>query len=68
MSARAFLRGHPVVYRNRWEYEDGPSISIERACTRCGMMPVNGHDACLGKIPGVTSACCGHGKEPGFII
>ena len=74
MTARAFIRGHPVVYHSEWEYGDGVPISEDRACTRCRRMPVNGHDACLGEIPGVTSvtsvtsACCWHGKEPGFII
>lgn len=68
MVARAFIRGHPIVFQDGWEYLDGVSISVERACTRCKRMPVDGHDACLGELPGVTSACCGHGKEPGFII
>jgi hypothetical protein len=26
-----------------------------------------GHDACLGHLPGVVSACCGHGKGRGWI-
>lgn len=35
---------------------------IERPCARCGRLPTkDGHDACLGAIPGVTNACCGHG-------
>lgn len=68
MTARAFQRGHPIIFRDQWEYEDGVPITVEKACTRCKRMPVDGHDACLRTIPGVTSACCGHGKESGFII
>jgi len=49
MTAMAFQRGHPIIFRNQWEYMDG-------------------HDACLGLIPEITSACCGHGKESGFSI
>ena len=26
-----------------------------------------GPDPCLGMLPGVTSACCGHGEEAGYI-
>ncbi len=66
MVARAFQRGQPIVFHNQWEYLDGVPITVERACSRCERMPVNGHDACLGTIPGVTSACCGHGKESSF--
>jgi hypothetical protein len=27
-----------------------------------------GDDPCLGRLPGVINACCGHGREPGFLI
>ena len=68
MTVRASIRGHSVVYHDRWEYEDGTPIDVERACSHCKRMPVNGHDACLGELPGIMSACCGHGKESGFAI
>lgn len=33
-----------------------------RGCISCGAMPTAaGHDACLGALPDVVSACCGHG-------
>ena len=57
-------RGHKTTYRNNeWIYFDtGESISKKRPCIRCGKMPTpEGYDACLGYIPGVISACCGHG-------
>ncbi len=31
-------------------------------CAACGQLPTpEGHDACLGTLPGVWNACCGHG-------
>jgi hypothetical protein len=40
-----------------------------RACPRCGEMPTKeGHDACLGHIPDVRYACCGHGIDKPYII
>jgi len=65
MSARAFKRGHMIAFLSQWVYSDNKTpISTERPCIRCGMMPTTeGYDACLGYIPGVTSACCGHGVE-----
>lgn len=33
-------------------------------CKRCGKDPdKNGHDYCLGTLPGVMNACCGHGED-----
>lgn len=49
----------------------------EMICEKCGGLrgmgytdPKTGeefHDHCLGKLPGVISACCGHGGE-GYIL
>lgn len=71
MTASSHCRGNPVCYNfttNKWEYGDGVAFEDEpdRPCIRCGKKPTKeGHDACLGHIPGVKSACCGHGvSEP----
>lgn len=41
----------------------------ERACAQCGKHPTaEGHDACLGELPGVSFACCGHGVGLGYIV
>lgn len=33
-------------------------------CPECGMArEANGHDPCLGELPGVKFACCGHGGK-----
>jgi hypothetical protein len=64
-------RGHKITYkRNRWVYSDtGESISKERPCIRCGKLPtLDGHDACLGYVPGVVSVCCGHGVTNKILI
>ncbi len=38
-------------------------------CVKCGKLPTKeGHDACLGTLPGVTDACCGHGVTESYII
>ena len=71
-------RGHGI-YSN-WGYDEN---SIEhytdtdeivdpkhpRPCTRCGKLPDEcGRDACLGDLPGVQAACCGHGVEDPYIL
>lgn len=72
MATRSYLKGHEIEwFEGRWVYSDNkqPSINengeyIERECARCGMeSTVEGHDACLGTLPGVENACCGHGIE-----
>lgn len=71
MTAKAYKRGWPIIfYDNKWIYADsGESIKIERPCIRCGKMPtLEGHDACLGTIPNVIAACCGHGVEKPYTI
>ena len=72
MAVHAFKRGHKIIYLTckGWIYADtGKSIETERPCKKCGKMPTKeGYDACLGFIPNVKSACCGHGVEEGYII
>lgn len=47
---------------------DGPR-EPDMPCVRCGEMPTKeGYDACLGSLPGVFAACCGHGVEEGYIL
>lgn len=61
-------RGHVIVKdeRGRWVYkEDGTLVSgdPDRACGHCGEPNTpEGHDACLGTLPSVANACCGHGS------
>ena len=63
------LRGHKIEYVNgEWIYSDtkGPTVDTwqDRPCGICGKFPTEeGHDACLGTLPGVMNACCGHGDN-----
>ena len=66
LSVTCHTRGHLAVYdweACKWLYADTlESTDVERPCVRCGKMPTEeGYDACLGYLPGVKSACCGHG-------
>lgn len=61
------LRGHPIELRDgEWYYVDTgePTATTwrDRPCGHCGLPNRDdGHDACLGELPGVVNACCGHG-------
>ena len=38
-------------------------------CVKCGKLPTKeGYDPCLGTLPGVIDACCGHGVKEAYII
>lgn len=70
MTANSYDRGWLIVWRGSlWVYADtGERVIGSRSCCRCGRAPTSeGHDACLGHIEGVTSACCGHGVEEPYI-
>lgn len=61
----SYSRGHQITYRfNQWLYTDTmePIKNNERSCIKCECYPdTQGHDACLGNLAGISSACCGHG-------
>jgi len=65
------LRGHDIFYlKNEWFYTDTkePTEGNERSCGHCGKhRTIDGHDDCLGTLPGVKNACCGHGDIKKFI-
>ena len=59
-------RGHSIILVNdAWVYADTNELVSEnpnRECGHCGLSNTpEGHDACLGTLPGVSNACCGHG-------
>jgi len=49
----------------QWVYADDLTprdTQPRRACPHCGRLPTaEGHDGCLGELPDVEDACCGHG-------
>lgn len=61
------LKGHPIIFiNNEWLYIDTKQPTVdtwkERPCFKCGRQNTQkGHDACLGTLPGIMNACCGHG-------
>ena len=68
----SYQRGHLIIFDIKnwiWRYKDGVPAIIQRPCVRCGRMPMaEGHDACLGTLPGVKHACCGHGVEESITV
>ena len=65
MSITSYLRGHPIIFKNGeffYQNTNTPTIGNERPCGYCGKENTkNDHDGCLGTLPGVINACCGHG-------
>lgn len=67
MAARGNLRGHPIYWDGeQYRYEDDNTPTVtghkERDCDKCRLPNrKDGHDACLGELPSVMNACCGHG-------
>lgn len=46
-------------------YEDGKQVKDypDRPCGHCGLKNTpEGHDGCLGVLPNMMNACCGHGE------
>jgi hypothetical protein len=66
--AKSYLRGHEIEYlNNEWVYSDTKQSTVqtyaERPCGYCGKtQTTEGHDGCLGTLPGIMNACCGHGQ------
>lgn len=63
------LRGHAIYFDGQeFRYSDNHQSTIEtwkdRPCGHCGLHnTMEGHDGCLGTLPGVLNACCGHGVD-----
>ena len=60
-------RGHPIEHyaKGLWVYSDTkePVAGYNRPCGNCGQMRTpEGYDACIGTLPNVMNACCGHGE------
>lgn len=63
MTVRSRWRGHAIEHPG-WIYSNTgePVEGTQRPCGHCQRPPTaNDHDACLGTLPGVANACCGHG-------
>ena len=48
---------------------DEAGASVERPCVQCGQLAApDGPDPCLGLLPDVKAACCGHGVEEPYVV
>ncbi len=61
-------RGHKIkLKKGVWLYNDTNKPvrdNINISCGFCGRPKTKeGYDACLGTIPGIMNACCGHGNN-----
>lgn len=73
---KSYLKGHEIeLINNVWHYSDTKTPTVidgkyqERPCGHCGKPNTEeGHDGCLGLLPGVINACCGHGTDEGYIM
>jgi len=68
---KSHSRGHEIYHDgNDWRFSDtGEIATTDRPCAKCGEGPTpEGYDPCLGYVPGVTSACCGHGVEEPYVM
>lgn len=75
---KSTFRGHSIIWDGAaWLYADTkepiPGYSGEsRPCNKCGAnewTQTAGYDECLGKLPGVVHACCGHGdRDAAYIV
>lgn len=69
MPATSHHRGNPTYFDEaigEWRYSDNHELvkdtHRERPCGHCGEpRTAEGHDPCIGTLPGVMNACCGHG-------
>jgi len=69
VTAKSNIRGHEIEEVNgQWVFSDTkePTITTwkSRNCNNCNKdFPSNDHDPCIGNLPGVMNACCGHGID-----
>lgn len=80
MAAKSYFRGWPTVWvggkGGYWIYKDTrerlPATGGKvRPCKKCNKMFPLGEgevDPCLGVLPGVDNACCGHGIREKYYI
>ena len=68
MANKEYLRGHQIEFiDDEFVYCDTKESTAdtwkERPCGHCGLWNTpEDHDGCLGTLPGLMNACCGHGN------
>ena len=71
--ATSFYRGHKIFFADGlWCYSDNMQpvrYDKNRQCRKCNECNTKeGHDFCLGTLPGLMNACCGHGRKQAAYI
>ena len=70
----SYWRGHKIEFNSNkfWLYFDTKEKVSENNNRECGHCHKNnredGHDTCIGELPGLMNACCGHGKVNGCYV
>lgn len=67
----AINNGYVIEYINdKWVQQDTKeSADIIRPCKYCGKLPSKeGYDGCIGFLPNVKYACCGHDIIKPYVI
>lgn len=66
----SYCSGYAVTWNgSSWHFDDtGEPLlgwgGVARPCAKCGaVMDDHSPDYCLGNLPGVNNACCGHGQR-----
>ena len=70
MPAYGLIKGHLWIQTEAgpvWADNKKPITEEVRVCPRCHESTNDHYDHCLGHLPGVEAACCGHGVEEGYI-
>ncbi len=71
---RSQWRGHEIHRDEKtgeWFYSDGKKVKDNPniRCGHCGRAETpEGHDGCLGTLPGIMNACCGHGDPDAAFV
>ncbi|MBF4469170.1 MAG: hypothetical protein ISP01_07165 [Methanobrevibacter arboriphilus] len=75
MTAKVYFRGQEAYFdedNNIWKFtsDDSPvNKYVNIVCPKCmKKMKEDEVDNCIGRLPGVKHACCGHGVKQGYII
>jgi hypothetical protein len=68
MVVKSKYRGNEIEFNSKgWVFSDTKilvSDNKSRECGNCGLEQTKeGHDACLGELPHLMNACCGHGNN-----
>lgn len=74
---KQYLLGHGIDYdwkNKKWFYVDNGELikntsNPPRPCIKCGNnVTKEGNDYCLGVLPNIKNACCGHGVVPLYTV